>query len=135
MRGLPDLDHFDPTTPGEMVLWDEIKRLRRELSMHEASSVQPYAETPEPLVLADFEYSWIRLVFGAELLGNIEPNGRIKVLSRWNGEGGEFGYQYLISEEQFSMPASFNLAEELHRRFIGELLGTLKKELSKEKIS
>ena len=123
------LEHFAPTTATETVLWNEIKRLRTKLRMYEYSEVmvEPYVtEFQNSRVYGPLPET-LQIIPGAQLLGNIQADGSIKVVVRGYHVDGMVEVNYYVSPQLLYEWNAANLAEELHGQFIKRLVGELQR--------
>ena len=121
------LENFNPETPSEMMLWNEIKRLRRELQMWEFEPKPSYKSYEAQTTEVHSFNEPLKVVPGAHLLGNIQPDGSIKVLVRGLSEEGSVHLSYYVSPELLFTTQAVNMAEQLHRRCIAQLVEELQR--------
>lgn len=125
-------DDFQPKTPTEMMLHNEIKRLQRTnyVLMNE-KGVNPYLNFKREEAVVNFEPPTVlNLPMAARVLGQIDEQGRLSVDARCYGKGkGQLGFAYYLSRQD--MQDVRDIADILmhqHKRFTHEMADLLTKE-------
>lgn len=95
-------ESFRARTPTEMMLHNEIRRLRREnYILRCEKGIQPSERfnRSDITVAADFPPE-IRMVMGARILGQIDEQGRLSVDARCYSSGQKLGFAYYLSPQE-----------------------------------
>lgn len=124
-----ELEDFYPETVTEMMLWQEIQRLKSKMRYSPQPDVKAFEIGTSPTKIVT---PTVMLHLGAHLEGNIQPDGSLRVLMQIAEGENKFHVAYYVTSRELSVQSSLDLAEHLHKRFIQILLKVLRDALMPE---
>ncbi len=126
------IENFEPTTPTEVMLLNEIKKLK--IQLYEIAKIDPsyvlssMGEPLEALRVNEFKDT-ITLRNSARLIASATPYGGLRVrLDVKYGKNQEFGSQYMLSErEKLNSNQAANLLMHLHKEQMHKIADFIRK--------
>lgn len=123
------LSNFDPSTPTEMVLLQEIRRLRVALQIAGQFELLRPFNVDAVVAVSTLQKEW-RMYPAASVQSFIDPSARLRVRLEAHFKDGTFGSQYMVNEYPRTKFQAADLVMELHKTQMQNIAGFLKKGIS-----
>ena len=116
------IDNIEPQTPTEIVLLNEIKKLRVQFSLAGLRPAIDWSDLNKEMTITEYELPKVITLYpSAEVIASVNDIGDLRVIAKTK-QAKQLGFSYYISQQEvYSTHRLVDMLMDLHKRYLHEI--------------